>query len=131
MIVFNRLFDFFEDRVEPFPPETDSYPPSSFWPFLWYFAKPMWPWLLTMAALTGVIAILEISLFAFLGSLVDWLGDRSPESFIRDEKIKLIGMSLLVMVLLPLIFTRVSLRYKSYPAPQLALGVLLSLLGLL
>ena len=99
--MFNRLFSFFEDRVEPFPHESDSLPPTNFWPFLWYFAKPMWPWLLTMAMLTALIAVLEISLFAFLGNLVDWLGDRSPESFVNDEKYKLIGMSLLVIVLLP------------------------------
>ncbi len=101
MNAFNRLFGFFEDRVEPFPSESDNQPPTNFWLFLWYFAKPMWPWLLTMAVLTALIAVLEISLFAFLGNLVDWLGDRNPESFIQSEKYKLIGMSLLVIVLLP------------------------------
>jgi len=103
MSLFNRLFDFFESRVEPFPDDTSSEPPSSFWPFLWYYAKPMWPWLLAMSFFTGVIAVLEISLFAFLGNLVDWLGDRDPATFFEQEKSKLFGMGLLVLVVLPLV----------------------------
>lgn len=101
MKLFDRLFDFFESRVEPFPGECSDAPPTSFWPFLWYYSKPMWPWLLTMAFFVAVIAALEISLFAFLGSLVDWLGDRSPAAFFEQEKTKLIGMGFLVLVLLP------------------------------
>ncbi|MEE9333845.1 MAG: ABC transporter ATP-binding protein [Granulosicoccaceae bacterium] len=99
--MFDRLFDFFESRVEPFPCESGKAPPTSFWPFLWYYSKPMWPWLLTMAFFVAVIAALEITLFAFLGSLVDWLGDRSPATFVEEEQTKLIGMGLLVLLLLP------------------------------
>ena len=103
MSLFDRLFDFFESRAEPFPCEIDAAPPSSFWPFLWYYSKPLWPWLLTMALFTGAIALLEISLFAFLGNLVDWLGNRSPATFVSEEKTTLIGMGLLVLVLLPIV----------------------------
>jgi len=71
-------------------------------PFLWHYSRDAWPWLVTMSGLTAVISILEVSLFGFLGNLVDWLGSRDPETFLGEEGGRLAFMGLVILVLLPL-----------------------------
>ena len=48
-------------------------------------------------------ALAEVSLFGFLGSIVDWLATANRETFWADHGLKLTLMSLLVLVFLPTI----------------------------
>ncbi len=98
-----RLFSLFESFVEPFPEEPATRPPSKLIPFLWHYSRSVWPWLLTMAVLTAIISILEVSLFGYLGNLVDWLTSSQRDTFVSDEAGKLIWITVIVLVLLPLI----------------------------
>lgn len=54
-----------------------------------------------MAGLTAVISILEVSLFNYLGNLVDWLGNADRETFLQNEKATLVWIAVIVLVLLP------------------------------
>ena len=100
---FDRLFSWFEGRIEPFPPEAPERPPDRLLPFLWHFARPAWPWLLLMSLLTALVSVLEVALFGFLGNLVDWLGGRDPVEVLQGERTMLIVMGLTVVVVLPLV----------------------------
>ncbi len=60
-----------------------------------------WP-LLMMSALTALIAILEVSLFSFMGQLVDWLSNKDRDTFLDEEAGTLVWMSLIPLVALPL-----------------------------
>ncbi len=102
MAIVQRILDYFESRIPPFPEEPPKRPPATLLPFLWYFVRDSWVWLLLMATFSAIISLLEISLFSFLGNLVDWLGTREPGSILQDESSKLIWMSLVVLVFLPL-----------------------------
>jgi len=97
-----HILDFFESRIPPFPEEDPVRPPSSLWPFLWYFVKDSWVWLLLMALMSAVVSLLEVSLFSFLGNLVDWLGNREAGSLFEQESNTLVWMSVVVLILLPL-----------------------------
>lgn len=97
-----RLLDYFEGRIEPFPDEPAQRPPNTLVPFLWHYSRDSWPWLLAMAVFSGLISVLEISLFGFLGNLVDWLGDRDPQTLIAEESSRLIWMGLIILFFLPL-----------------------------
>lgn len=55
-----------------------------------------------MALFSAIISLLEVSLFGFLGNLVDWLGNKNPDTLLREEFSQLMWMSLVVLVLLPL-----------------------------
>jgi len=98
-----RLFSLFESFVEPFPEEPATRPPDTLIPFLWHYSQRVWPWLLTMALLTALISILEVSLFSYLGNLVDWLGSSERSTFLDDESGKLIWIAIIILVLLPLV----------------------------
>lgn len=101
MKIVSRLLDFFETRIEPFPDQAPQRPPATLVPFLWHYSQGSWPWLVTMAAFSGIISILEVSLFGFLGNLIDWLGNRDPQTLLNDESSRLLWMGLVILVLLP------------------------------
>ena len=97
-----KLLDFFEGLIAPFPDAVDEQPPGRLLPFLWFYVRDSWPYLVMMAVLSGIISVLEISIFSFLGNLVDWLGARNPESFFSEEGRSLWMIAVVILVLLPL-----------------------------
>ena len=96
------MLSFFERRIPPFPDAPPGRPPEGLVAFLWHYTRGAAPWLVTMSGLTALISVLEVSLFAFLGNLVDWLGSRDPETFLGEEGGRLAFMGLVILVLLPL-----------------------------
>jgi len=96
------MFGWFEKLVDPFPAETPSEPPKQLLRFLIHYAKPVWPYLALMSAMSATIAVLEVSLFAFLGNLVDWLETMNRETFLAEQGWALAGMALVILVALPL-----------------------------
>jgi len=97
------MFSWFERRVNPYPDEAPMLPPKGLLPFLWHYTKPVWPWVVIMSACTMLIAIGEVMLFQFLGDIVDWLSHADRTTFLQTEGMKLVFMSLVVLVALPLI----------------------------
>ncbi len=67
------MFAFFEKLIKPFPPQEPETPPKGLFAFCRHYTRGIEPHLAVMALLTGLIAILEVSLFDYLGRLVDWL----------------------------------------------------------
>lgn len=96
------MFTFFEKLIKPFPPEEPKQPPQGLYAFCRHYTRGIEPHLIVMAILTGLIALMEVSLFAFLGKLVDWLTVSDPTTFLQDEGSKLLWWGLMVVVALPL-----------------------------
>ena len=67
------MFRFFESRVQPYPQEEPTVPPSTLVAFCWHYSRPVASWLIFMSVLTAAMAAGEVLLFGFLGSIVDWL----------------------------------------------------------
>ena len=95
------MFSFFEKLTQPFPLEAPTQPPKTLFAFCNYYSKGMWPVLFCVSILSALVAILEVSLFGFMGQFVDWFAQRNPQTFLQEEKWTLIGMGALVLVLLP------------------------------
>ncbi|RYZ97276.1 MAG: ABC transporter ATP-binding protein, partial [Moraxellaceae bacterium] len=74
------MFRFFESLIKPFPPEHPKAPPQTLFAFCRHYARGAEPYLIAMAMLTGAIAVMEVSLFGFLGQLVDWLNSHTPQN---------------------------------------------------
>ncbi|MDX1452586.1 MAG: ABC transporter transmembrane domain-containing protein, partial [Oleiphilaceae bacterium] len=55
-----------------------------------------------MSVLTALIAIMEVTLFGFLGQLVDWLAQKQPETLWQEEGDTLLWLGLLILLGLPL-----------------------------
>ncbi|MFT6898663.1 MAG: ATP-binding cassette subfamily B multidrug efflux pump [Paraglaciecola sp.] len=95
------MFSFFERLVEPFPKDLPEQPPQGLVAFCRYYSKGMWPAIFAVSLLAAVIAVLEVSLFGFVGQLVDWLSVQDRATFVADQASALIWMSLVVLVILP------------------------------
>ncbi|MBZ0217492.1 MAG: ABC transporter ATP-binding protein/permease, partial [Fimbriimonadaceae bacterium] len=101
--MLTAFFNWLESRTDPFPAERPEKPPTTLFGFILHYARPFWPLLLVGSALAAIVAILEVYLFAFIGSLVDWLTASQPETFWQIHKFNLIAMSVLVLVVLPVL----------------------------
>ncbi len=97
------MYAFFERLVQPFPEREPRRPPDSLFAFCRHFARGSERYIALMAIFTGSIAILEVSLFAFLGQLVDWLSAHRPENLFAESAGQLMVMGGIVLVGLPLI----------------------------
>ncbi|MEM8701904.1 MAG: ABC transporter ATP-binding protein [Pseudomonadota bacterium] len=93
------LFRLFETWIDPFrvPPQKDM--PRSGIAFLTYFVMQVrWPFV-AMLALGGLSAFVEVTIFNFLGRIVDLLEAGNRESFFSDHAWTLAGMAFVVLVL--------------------------------
>ena len=97
------MFRWFERRLDPFPPEPPRQPPASLWAFCRHYTRGSWKWLGWMAVFTAAIAAAEVSLYAYVGALVDRLGEADPAGFLAAEGTQLAWMAVLVLLVLPLL----------------------------
>jgi ATP-binding cassette, subfamily B, multidrug efflux pump len=97
------MFSWFERRLNPFPVDEPLEPPRSLVAFCLHYTRGAWPYLIAAGTLMAAIAIAEVWLFSFLGSIVDWLSNQNRETFLQTEGWKLAGMALVVLVVLPVL----------------------------
>ncbi|MEE3191791.1 MAG: ABC transporter ATP-binding protein, partial [Pseudomonadota bacterium] len=97
------MLSFFEKRINPFPPEHPEQPPQGLYAFCRHYTRGLEGSLLAMSCLTAMLAVLEVTLFSFMGDLVDWLSTQSPDTLFASEGTKLLLMSLVVLVAMPVV----------------------------
>lgn len=97
------MYSFFEKLVEPFPAEEPVQPPDTLTGFCIHFCKGAWPYLIAMSLLSAAIAIVEVSLYGFMGSIVDWLAEAERETFMQEKLPTLIWMGVLLLVVFPIL----------------------------
>lgn len=95
------MFSFFEKLTNPFPAEHPSQPPKGLIAFCRHYTIGMWPIILLVSFLSALIAALEVSLFGYIGQLVDWLSVRQRETFLEQESTSLFLMAGVILVILP------------------------------
>ncbi len=99
------MFSWFEQLINPFTHTDDKQPPNRLLPFFWYYIRQVWPYFGWIMVVGLFAAIIEISLFAFLGQLVDLMREaKSPETFINDNLYLLLWMAFIALVLRPIAF---------------------------
>ncbi|MEZ9370281.1 ABC transporter ATP-binding protein [Shewanella sp. 10N.286.51.B2] len=97
------MFKFFESLTNPLPSEEPSQAPKGVYAFCRHYTRGFEKHLIIMSILTATLAILEVSLFGFMGKLVDWLVTKNPQTLMQDEGSTLILMSVVVLVIIPLL----------------------------
>lgn len=96
------MFRFFESLINPFPAQEPRQPPQGLLAFCRHYTAGMEKHLLAMALLTGLLAILEVILFDFLGQMVDWLSTKDRDTFLAEEWGTLLWMAFITLIALPL-----------------------------
>ena len=95
------MLSFFERIIKPFPAIEPTQPPKGIWAFCRHYTKGMEASLILMSISTALLAMMEVSLFSFMGQLVDWLVKNDPQSLFTEERSTLIKMALVTVILLP------------------------------
>ncbi|KUI97720.1 ABC transporter ATP-binding protein [Vibrio sp. MEBiC08052] len=97
------MFKRFEGFTQAFPLEEPQQPPATLWAFCRHYTQGFIKPLIIIAVLSMAIAIIEVALFGFMGRLVDWLSSSQPETFLTDNQPLLIGLTVLILIAMPLI----------------------------
>lgn len=95
--MMKKIFNWFESRIDPYPDNTPATPPKGLWPFLWGSMEGMRGWILVLALMTVGIGIMEALLFQFMGKVVDWLGEYTPQTLWAEKGWALSGMAALMV----------------------------------
>ena len=64
------MLRWFESRLDPFPETPPAQPPASLYAFCRHYTRGAEPWLLLLTLTTGLIALAEVALYAYVGALV-------------------------------------------------------------
>jgi ATP-binding cassette subfamily B multidrug efflux pump len=100
------MFRWFETRIHAFPNDPPERPPTGLLDFYWYFVKPVWPVFLVLLVFGCIGSLIEVALFAFVGSLVDLMrAAKTPETFFSDHGATLLWMTFVAVILRPVIST--------------------------
>src|SRR5689334_5042707 len=103
------MFGWFERRLDPYPSTEPQQPPKGLVAFCLHYSRGAKKWLVLMAICSAAIASIEIVLFGFIGSIVDWLSKADRATFLQTDGWKLALMGATVLLAIPLINTLSSL----------------------
>ena len=97
------MYRLFEKMTNAFPEQKPTQPPSTLFAFCRHYTKGMELSLVLMSVSAALLAILEVSLFSYMGQLVDWLGTYTPQTLFEEQKAELIKMAIVLLVILPIV----------------------------
>ena len=96
------MFGWFERLIDPFAPGEGKTPPSKIIAFYWHYLRQVRGILLAVCFVGFFVALIEVSLFDYVGRLVDLATEsKSPQDFFRDNSRLLIWMAVVVVLLRP------------------------------
>ena len=95
------MFKRFESWIDALPPQEPEQPPTGIYAFCRFYTRGFERPLVLMSVITAILAVLEVSLFGFMGQLVDLLINSDPETLFEKEGRKLIGMTVLILIVIP------------------------------
>jgi ATP-binding cassette, subfamily B, multidrug efflux pump len=99
----NWFFKWLEGRVDSFPESEPAMPKASTWGFIWFYSRPFVPWLTLGLVLAVVLALIEVRLFAYVGTLVDKLTAANRATFWQDNWKELSAYAVLAIVIKPIL----------------------------
>ena len=99
------MFRWFENLIDPFKTTDGAQPPQSLLGFYWYYVRQVRMVFLAAMATGFLAAIVEVSLFAFLGQIVDMVKDaQDTATFFEVHGDLLLLMGLVALVGRPILF---------------------------
>ncbi len=97
------MYRLFERITKPFPQDKPTQPPNTLLAFCLHYTKGMGLSLALLSLSAALLAILEVSLFSYMGQLVDWLAIYTPKTLFVEQQSELTKMALMLLVVLPVV----------------------------
>jgi len=111
--MLNKIFSWFENRLNPYPDQSPKTPENGLFRFIWSSIEGMKGWILLLAVLTIGNGVMEAMLFQFMGLLVDWLGAYTPTTLWQEKGHLLMGMGGLLIFSIVWLFLASSVRLQT------------------
>ncbi|MGX1100615.1 ABC transporter ATP-binding protein [Amorphus sp. MBR-141] len=99
------MLSFFESLVDPLVDRPQVRPPDRLLPFIWHFVRQAWKVIAVLLVVAGCVALIEVSLFDFIGRIVDMLADTPPAELFSRHGGTLLMMGFVALILRPLAAT--------------------------
>jgi len=100
------MLSWFEKLIDPFKEVPVQQPPGKLGAFYWHFLRPVW-WVYALIMFCGLVgALIEVSLFAFVGKIVDLAKSaKDPASFFDEHGTTLMWMAFVALIARPVAFS--------------------------
>ncbi|MCF7528957.1 ABC transporter ATP-binding protein [Neisseria lisongii] len=95
--MIQKIFSWFERRIDPYPEAAPSTPEKGLWRFMWSSIAGVRKWIVILALMTAVVGITEALLFQFMGKVVDWLGKYTPQTLFAEKGWALAAMAAMML----------------------------------
>lgn len=95
------IFRYFENLIDPLAESDVVQPPRATRDFFIHYLWPYRTILLVTLFFTSVASLAELYLYVYLGSLVDWMAESTPETFIDKHFWPLMIMLFVVVIVRP------------------------------
>ncbi|ODN71590.1 putative ABC transporter ATP-binding protein [Methylobrevis pamukkalensis] len=96
------MFRWFESLIDPFRDYETQRPPEGLLAFYWSFLRQVWPVYVALMVSGLIVALIEVSLFRYIGEIVDILKTTTPEQLWTDHGDDFLWMAAVVIVARPL-----------------------------
>lgn len=108
------MLRYFERLINPFPSGKLTEPPATLYRFCRHYMQGAELYFILLAIATFFVAVGEAMLFGVLGTIVDWLAEKDPQTFLQEERLTLLGLSIFILILMPIIvFFHSAILYQS------------------
>ena len=95
------IFRWFESLIDAFKEPADAMPPASVGRFYAFYLRQVWPVFAAVLVVGFGVAIVEVALFGFIGSIVDMARGVSGAAFFRQHGRELAWMGAVALVARP------------------------------
>lgn len=98
------LFRRFENLVDIFKDVPDVKPPEGIIRFYWHYLRQVWPLMLALLFTGFFVALIEVTLFEFLGRLIDMAQETPSTEFFARYSNELLWMLAVALLIRPIVF---------------------------
>jgi ATP-binding cassette subfamily B multidrug efflux pump len=99
------MLRWFESFIDPYRSVPLEQPPAQWMRFFWHYVRQVWPGFGAILVVGCFAGVIELSLFAFLGQLVDLMrAAETPAAFFAEHGRLLAFMGFVALVLRPVVF---------------------------
>jgi ATP-binding cassette subfamily B multidrug efflux pump len=113
------IFRWFESLIDAFKEPVDSMPPKSVGRFYVFYLRQVWPVFAAAGVVGFGVALVEVSLFGFIGRIVDMAKGQPGEAFFRVHGHELLWMGFVALVLRPIFIGAHDLLVNQAVVPNL------------
>ena len=102
--MFERIFRWFETRIDAYAPAPIVEPPKRLAEFFWFYLKPVWWAFAVLTVLTLAAAGIEVAIIAFIGRIIDLMRETAtPAQFFSEHRTELAFMAFVALIARPIL----------------------------